>query len=335
MIIASLDVETNVVRLLSIPRDLWVFIPGHGYDRINTAELWGELARKGTGVERVKQTIHHNLGIPIHYYVRVDFEGFIKIVDTLGGLEVDVACPLPDIELQPGIHHMDGKEALRFARSRKSTSDYDRGRRQRKLLMALWDQALTVDMIPKIPRLWVSLSDAFETDLPLDQVLNLAYVGVQVKPQHILGKAIDRQQVKGWRTPQGASVLLPREDKIRTLLEAFYEPVELPDLNGLDKVRVQVLNGTSRSQAAALAASALRWLGFEASAGGFTESQNHVRTEILIYDADLVSAEKIVQELEVPPDGIRDLSDSVGRAEAPQDVDIQVILGQDYDPCKR
>ncbi len=335
MIIASLDVETNVVRLLSIPRDLWVFIPGHGYNRINSAELWGELARKGSGTERVKQTIHHNLGIPIHYYARVDFKGFMKIVDFVGGLDIDVACPLPDIELKPGLHHMDGQQALRFARSRKSTSDYDRGRRQRKVLLALWDQALTMDMIPKLPGLWVTMSDAFETDLPLDQVLNLAYVGVQLKPQHILSKAITRTHVKGWRTPGGASVLLPREEEIRTLLENFYAPKEQADLDGVDKVGVQVLNGTSRGQTAALAAYALRWEGFKVIGTGQADSQDNAYTQILVHNGDLGAGEEIARQLEVPLTGIQDLSGIGDKPEVPASVNIQVILGKDYDPCKR
>ena len=107
MIIVSVDTSSNVVRLLSLPRDLWVYIPGHGYNRINTADLWGELDKRGTGPDRVKQTIHYNLGIPIHYYVRVDFKGFIKIIDAVGGVDVDVECPLPDINLSAGLHHMD------------------------------------------------------------------------------------------------------------------------------------------------------------------------------------------------------------------------------------
>lgn len=335
MIIASLDIETNIVRLLSIPRDLWVFIPGHGYNRINTAELWGELKKKGSGTERVKQTIHHNLGIPIHYYARVDFKGFMEIIDAVGGLDIDVACPLPDIELKPGLHHMDGKQALRFARSRKSTSDYDRGRRQRKVLLALWDQALTMDMIPRLPGLWVTMADTFETDLPFDQVLNLAYVGVQLEPQHILSKAINRKHVKGWRTPGGASVLLPREEKIRALLEDFYTPRGRAEFEGADKAGVQVLNGTDRSQAATLAAYALRRDGFKVVGTGRSESQGHVHTQIIVHGGTLGPAEEIARRLEVPIDGIQDLSGIEDKPEPPDFVDIQVILGKDYDPCKR
>lgn len=339
MIVVSVDLENNVVRLLSIPRDMWVYIPGHGYNRINTAELWGELAKKGAGTERVKQTIHYNLGIPIHYYVRVDFQGFIKIVDTVGGVDVDVDCPLPDIKLAQGIQHMDGKQALRYARSRKGTNDYDRSRRQRKVLLALWDQGLTSEIIPKLPELWQSMADTFQTDLPLDQVINLAYVGLQLEPQHILNKAISAKYVKSWRTPQGAAVLLPREDELRTMLEAFYEPRTSSELDTVEKVRVEVLNGSQRGEADKLAAAALRWEGFKVVGKGSANRRDQANTRILVYQGDLAAGEKIAQRLNVPVTAVQDLTGLERSASANParnvQADLVVILGEDYNPCQR
>ncbi len=331
MIVVSVDTQTNVVRLLSIPRDLWVYIPGHGYNRINTADLWGELDKKGTGPDRVKQTIYQNLGIPIHYYVRVDFKGFMQIVDTVGGVDIDVDCPLPDIKLAAGMHHMDGQQALRYARSRKSTNDFDRGRRQRKVLLALWDQALTMNIIPKLPDLWRSMSNSFQTDLPLNQVINLAYVGVQLKPQHIMSRAIGPSHVRGWMTPQGASVLLPQEDKIRAMLESFYAPVATDRLDTVDKVSIQVLNGTQRQEAEELAAAALRWAGFKVSGTGLASRQDYAQTKILMFNGDVAAAQKIARELRVSAAEIQDASASGGQSE----FDFQVVLGRDYDPCQR
>jgi LCP family protein required for cell wall assembly len=335
MIVASLDVEDNIVRLLSIPRDLWVYIPGHGYNRINTADLWGELAKKGSGTERVKQTIHYNLGIPIHYYVRVDFKGFMKIIDTVGGIDVDVDCPLPDIEVKAGMHHMDGAQALRYARSRKSTSDIDRGRRQRKVLLALWDQALTKDMIPKLPALWVTMADAFETDLPLDHAVNLAYIGAQLKPQHIISRAITHKQLKSWTTPQGAQVLLPREDRLREFLEGYYTPKDRTKLDAVDRVRVQVLNGAERSQAEALAAATLRWDGFQIVSTGVAERQDYAQTQIIVFHGNSAAAGEIAEQLEVPLTSVQDLPAVQDTPGLSGPVDIQVILGKDYDPCQR
>jgi LCP family protein required for cell wall assembly len=331
MIIVSVDMEDRVVRLLSIPRDLYVYIPRHGHDRINTAELWGELAKKGTGVERVKQTIYHNLGIPIHYYARVDFQGFIKIIDTVGGVDIDVDCPLPDIKLHAGMHHMDGKQALLYSRSRKSTSDIDRGRRQRKVLMALWEQALTPDMIPRLPKLWITMADSFQTDLPLDQVISLAYIGVQLKPQHILSRAITHKQVKAWMTPQGAAVLVPTEGKLRAFLEDYYAPIDTAGLDAPQKVRVEVLNGLERPQVEQLAAAELRRAGFKVVGTALADRQNYAHTEIQILNGDIAAGERAAEQLNVPANSIHDLTGT----KEPNPADILIILGRDYDPCRR
>jgi LCP family protein required for cell wall assembly len=335
MIIVSVDTTDNIVRLLSLPRDLWVYIPGHGYNRINTADLWGELAKKGTGPERVKQTIHHNLGIPIHYYVRIDFKGFIKIIDTVGGIDVDVDCPLPDIKLSSGMHHMSGRQALRYARSRYSTNDFDRGRRQRKVLMALWDQALSLNIIPRLPELWWTMANSFQTDLSLDQVINLAYVGTQLKPQHILSRAIGASLVQSWMTPQGAAVLLPRNEQIRTMLEKYYAPLDPSRLDTVDTVRIQVLNGSPRQDAEQLAASTLRWAGTKVTRTGLADRQDYARSQIAVYTGNLVAAEEIASQLSLPLAAIQDLTDSQEQPDPGNPIDLQIILGRDYDPCQR
>jgi LCP family protein required for cell wall assembly len=335
MIIVSVDTQSETVRLLSIPRDLWVFIPGHGRNRINTADLWGELAKKGGGAERVKQTIHYNLGIPIHYYVRVDFQGFMNIIDTVGGVDIDVDCPLPDINLSAGMHHMDAEQALRYARSRKSTSDFDRGRRQRKVLMALWEQALDFNIITKLPRLWSEMADSYQTDLPLEQAINLAYIGIQMKPQRILSKSIGPKLVDGWMTPQGAAVLLPRQDKIRTMLEAFYAPKEIADLDAKSKIRVSIENGSDRRDAEKLAAAALRWEGFKVVDTDVADRQDHAQTKIYVHTGDLSDGEEVAGHLGVPPTAIRDLTAVAEASDASDSVAIAVILGMDYNPCTR
>jgi polyisoprenyl-teichoic acid--peptidoglycan teichoic acid transferase len=333
MIIVSVDPQANVVRLLSIPRDLWVYIPGHGYNRVNTADLWGELDKTGGGPERVKRTIHHNLGIPIHYYVRVDFAGFISIIDAVGGIDVDVECPLPDISLSAGMHHMSGRDALRYARSRKSTNDFDRGRRQRKVLMALWDQSLTLDIIPRLPELWRAMSTTFQTDMTLDQVINMAYLGVQLKPQRILSRAIGPSQVRSWVTPEGAAVLLPREVEIRTMLQNFYAPLDTSHLDDSSKVRVRVVNGSQRKQAEALAASALSWEGYKVVSRGEADRRDHGQTVIQVYNGDLAVAANIARTLGTPTTAVQDMS-GAEQPDPSKPVDIVVILGANYNPCR-
>ncbi|MFW6135476.1 MAG: LCP family protein, partial [Chloroflexota bacterium] len=153
IVIAAIHPDVPSVSLLSIPRDFYAWIPGYGFDKINTAFSHG-------GPELAKDTIRYNLGVEVDYYARIGFDSFIRIVDTLGGVTVAVECPLQDslagteLVLQPGMHHLDGRQALVYARSRRTTSDFDRHRRQQQVLRGLYRRALNLDMIPKIPSLW-------------------------------------------------------------------------------------------------------------------------------------------------------------------------------------
>jgi LCP family protein required for cell wall assembly len=327
IIVLSIDNQSNFVRLLSIPRDLWVNVPGHGYDRINTADLWGEVGEEGGGPELVKQTIAENLGIPVHYYVRVDFDGFIKIIDAVGGLDIDVECPLPDIELAPGMTRMDGEMALLFARSRITTSDFDRSNRQRKLLMALWDQGLSVDIIPKLPALSIAMADTLQTDLPFDRIVALAYKGLQLRPSMIFSNSIGPWQVQNWTTPEGASVLLPLDEEVRKLLASFYSDPDLAFLEQIGETRIQVLNGSLRQDADQLAATKLRWAGFQVPSSGLADRLDYAQSQIRVYHAAPEIAELAAQTLDLPRTSLQYVDDPANP------VGIQVILGADYDPC--
>jgi LCP family protein required for cell wall assembly len=342
IILVAVDTGGHTAGLLSIPRDLWVYIPGRGNERINTAELWGELGKyPGGGPALIKKTIEYNLGLPVHYYVRVDLQGFVKIIDTLGGVTVDVDCPLSDrfpdpssptgftdLDLSPGIYHIDGKTALYYSRSRLSTSDFDRSRRQQKVIRGVWEQALRLDILPKIPELWQTLSDAFQTDLSLDQVLTLAYLGTQMEPQNIHGHFIDRTMVTGWRTPKGASVMLPNHEKIRQVVAQFLAPPPL-DLVWAEGARVEVQNGTDLADWTELVASRLRWQGVEVVSVGPADRFDYQGSLIIDYTDKSHTLALLTRILYLPPDRIhRQLDFS-------SPVDIRVILGRDFQPCHR
>lgn len=327
MIVVSIDTERKVVRLLSIPRDLWVNIPGHGNERINTADMWGELAQEGGGPDLVKQTIYESLGIPIQYYVRADFDGFMEIIDAIGGVDIDVECALTDIELEPGIQHMDGEMALLYARSRITTSDFDRSRRQRKLLMALWGKAKSADIVTKIPALWSAMSGTFETDMPLSQVLSLAYLGVQLKPNYIFSQSIGPWQVQNWTTPEGYEVLLPLNDEIEKLLNYFYGPIDFDFLERVGQTQIQVLNGTWKNEAARLAATNLSWMGFQIGDVGMADRQDYAESQVIVLNAEEDVAELAAQTLDLLPSSLHYQPDPSST------VNIRVILGEDWDPC--
>jgi LCP family protein required for cell wall assembly len=334
MIVVSVDLQRNLVRLLSIPRDLWVHIPGHGYDRINTADLWGDLASPGNGPAVVKQTIEENLGIPIDYYVRADFAGFTKIIDAFGGVDVVVECSLTDvrgkvddIDLEPGLQHLDGADALRYARSRKTTSDFDRIRRQRKVLLALWDKAKSMDIIPRIPKLWLAMSDTFQTDMPLSQVLNLAPMAMQLGPDRIFSESIGPNEVQNWVTPDGFQVLQPLPDQIQKVLTSFYGPIDLELMQKKNKTKIEVLNGSPRSGAETLASSALRWAGFKIASSGLADRQDYDATQVIVYNAEEKVVESALRALRLPSEVVQYQPDTSSV------IAMRVILGADYDPC--
>ncbi len=195
IIIVRLDPQSKRVAMLSIPRDLYVAIPGHGARKINTAHVHGELDKRlpGGGPQLLAETIEANLDIPIHRYARVDFAGFERIIDAVGGIDIvvppsprdpkvglfdteypDGHCGTITIWFPPGPQHLDGERALQYAHSRKSTSDFDRSRRQMQVLLALRQRALSLGIVRHLPELVPALLDAVDTDFTAAELISLA-----------------------------------------------------------------------------------------------------------------------------------------------------------------
>ncbi|MBU1748610.1 MAG: LCP family protein [Chloroflexi bacterium] len=330
IILVSINTASKTVGMLSIPRDLWVYIPTQGYDRINTANVWGNLSRyPGGGAALVKDTIEYNFGVPVHYYATIDFKGFIKLIDTLGGVTIAVDCPFPDLELEPGIRHMDGQWALAYARSRITSNDFARSRRQQQVLRALWDQVLRPETIAQIPFLWNTFQESIETDLPLDQLMRLAQLGMQLNTRQIQSLYIDYEggSVKSWVTPNGAQVLLPQSGPIRQIVNQLFAP---PPVWELIPDKVEIRNaGCTRFQAKELAQVRLYYMGFENVQLGPDQSEVRPRTIIVTYTRD--------------PEIIAWLQQAFGVAD--EDVWYQeqenaplaalVLLGRNFNPCQQ
>lgn len=236
IIIVTIDPLTKDVGMLSIPRDLLVTIPGYGDDKINAAYALGA-SSPITGPGLVRATIEYNFGIPIHYYAEVDFEGFVRIVDTLGGVVVDVPAPIKDDEypgedynytrvyFAPGLQHMDGRTALRYVRTRHDDSDFARGYRQQQVLRALRDQGLRLDLIRKAPTLVNQLADAVRTDLTPTQVLALAKLGTEIPRERIRSFTLLPATEDYWQ-PGQPYYLLPNWPAIQAILDEMFPPRE-------------------------------------------------------------------------------------------------------------
>jgi LCP family protein required for cell wall assembly len=182
MVVVSYDPASQQMALLSLARDTWAQIPGHGYDKINHAYAFG-------GERLAMQTVERLLGIPIDHYVTFNFMGFAKIVDALGGVDIDAEKRMlyhdpsddamgPDglvIDIQPGMQHMAGLDALKYARFRADDEgDLGRMRRQQQVAKALMKTAATPSVITHIPQLIPAVAGALETDLSVAEMLKLA-----------------------------------------------------------------------------------------------------------------------------------------------------------------
>jgi polyisoprenyl-teichoic acid--peptidoglycan teichoic acid transferase len=217
MILVMLDPRSKQAGVINIPRDLWVNIPGRAPNRINTLDEFG-------GPPLVKQVVGSVLGVPIDYYVRIDFSGFQKAIDTIGGITVDVDCTLREsnIVFPAGKTQMDGATALLFSRLRKSTSIFDRMRRQSRVLWAVREKLLSADMFPRIPELWNVIRTTVQTDIPPQDMLSLASLANEIKPSDIRGLMIDYSMSRHATSSQGWWILLPDLNHIRTASRSVF-----------------------------------------------------------------------------------------------------------------
>ncbi|HEY76826.1 MAG TPA: LCP family protein, partial [Thermoflexia bacterium] len=339
IIVVSINPEIPSVSLLSIPRDLYVWIPGYGFGKINTTERHAE-NYPGGGPALLKATIEYNLGIPIHYYARVNFDGFVRIVDTLGGVDVPVECELHDtfpdpanpeqgidVDFYPGIQHLDGYHALFYVRSRWSTHDFDRNRRQQQVLRALYRQVLALDVIPRIPELWGAIQETVETDLGLNELLWLGWIGSRLDWANVKSRFITPPYVTPSTAPNGAYILLQIPDAVQALIaEALQPPAQ--GRAGRPAFRVEVWDGTGRPGMLDVAVERLRWEGFDV-VSATTVDTVYPRTQIV----DFTTTSKGSPLWLLMRLYRRENSDVVRQPTEGSPVDFRIILGADYDPC--
>ncbi len=237
MILVTVDPTSKTAGMLSIPRDLYVEIPGYGLNRINVAHFIGDRdGYPGGGPALAKKTVQYNLGVPVHYYVRVNFQGFKDIVDTFGGVTVEVEKEIwddryPDenygymtIHIPAGVQRMDGEMALRYVRTRHGGTDFTRLRRQQKVLFAVREKALSLDLIPRLPELFRTMGYTVDTDLGPEEVLALAQIGRQIEKEGIKYAVIDETMTVSVILDTGANVLFPLREKIGQVVEEVFSP---------------------------------------------------------------------------------------------------------------
>src|SRR6266487_1232955 len=347
MVIAILRPNEGQVSLISIPRDLWVSIPGWENQRINTAYQHGiSVGYPGGGPGLLRDTILYNLGIRIDHTAMVEFDGFRQIVDTLGGVDVPVSCPYTDWRLidpsydpqnennwalyttGPGLVHMDGDLALWYARSRQKSNDFDRGRRQQEVLRALFTQALQTGTLTRIPELYNDLKNTVETDLGLVDLLQLSIYAPKMTNADIRSYYIRPPYVNSWITDAGAYVLSPNQDLLQQMLtEALSPSTKTVERKA---TVIDVMNGTSIPGYETLAATRLNYAGYETHI--IPSDRQDYAYSVLIDKTtaqDHAQSDPILNVMGMLPGSVISGPDPNNASH------YLLILGYDYQPCFR
>jgi LCP family protein required for cell wall assembly len=237
ILVAVLDRTSEHVGLISIPRDLYVEVPDHGPARINAAYGIGQRQHRD-GLAVLERVVEDTLSIPIHHRIAVDLAGFEHSIDAVGGVVVDVPCPIQDnfvdlrdpsgrrpLDVPAGRQLMNGTTALMYVRSRHGRSDWDRARRQQAVLVALKTRLLSAGGISLIPTIWDQLGDSIQTDMTRLDILSLTQRAAGINLQQIHGLVLGHRHTEHWTTPEGQWVLLPQFEAIDTaLVGLFSEP---------------------------------------------------------------------------------------------------------------
>ncbi|MDD5468273.1 MAG: LCP family protein [Anaerolineales bacterium] len=348
MILLTIDPLTRNAGILSIPRDLWVSIPGFKHGKINTAHYLGDAHKlPGGGPGLAVKTVEQFLGVPINYYAVVDFQAFIRFIDEIGGVKIGVPATITiDLlgsgsatkkTLQPGVQVLPGAWALAYARARHTSGgDFDRAARQQQVILAIRDRIVSFEMLPmlieKAPALYQELAKGIRTNLTLDEVIKLAVLGSQIQPQNIRSGVINEKYVMFGNSPDNLAILLPIPDKIFVLRDEVFaftgvlSPLALgsdQDKMKAEGARVVLINGSSSGDLAERTAQYLRSQGVNV-VGVQNDSPQIANTTITDHAGRPYALKYLVGTLRISQYRI------YSKIQAGAQVDVEVILGEDW-----
>lgn len=347
MILFTVDPTTKTAGMLSIPRDLWVYIPGFEYGKINTAHYLGEVySLPGGGAGLAVKTVEDFLGVKINYYARVDFVAFERFIDELGGIEVDIPeeitvdpiGPRNTVTLSPGLQTLSGPVALAYARNRDTIGgDFDRAARQQQVVLAIRRKILNLNMLPtlvaKAGTLYSELASGIQTNLSLEEIIKLAWLAAQIPSENIRQGIIGPDQVTFSTSPDGLDILLPNPDKVRLLRDEIFTETgpaspaqtagDLTELMKAENASVSVLNATYTAGLAAQTSDYLKGLGVNVTNTGNAQELSEYTT-IIDYSGKPYTVQYLVNLMKIQQNRI------FSRYEPNSEVDIVILLGADW-----
>ncbi len=314
IILSSIDIKTNEVGLLFIPRDTRLHIPGEGINRINASHAFG-------GIELTVETLENFLDVPIDYYVETDFSGFERVINLLGGVKINIKERLHYIDKAGGLYIdlpagervLNGKEALHYVRYRGVTGDIGRVERQQKFIQAVIRKVTTPSIIPKLPALYKEFRESVNTNVPVQDIT----------PFLSLAKNVDFSKIKSVMLPgepkyiNGASYWVPVPKKINIIVETLIRSKEYIKNN---EYQIDIYNGNGASGVATHLAEDLEKYGFVINKVANAAYFNYQQTIITYYNKEDAKVANSIQEL---------IGGKVEYKEADK-TDLEIIIGQDY-----
>ncbi len=351
MMLLTIDPLTKKAGLLSIPRDMWVTIPGFDHAKINTAYYLGEVYNlPGGGPALAVQTVEEFLGVQIDYYAQVDFAAFVKFIDEIGGLDlnvieeritVDPLGPGNTVILYQGMQNIDGATALAYARARYTDGgDFDRADRQQRVVLAALEQITTFNMLPtlvaKAPKLYNEVSSGIRTNMNLTEAIQLARLAISIDRKAIKHRIITPDVVTEGSSPDGLSILIPIPDEIRmirddvfstggsaspiSVIENTKEESNPAQLAQSEQARISVQNGTQDPGLAQTTGNFFRSQGLNIIEETNAD-QIYNTTTIIIYNGKPYTIKYLSELMDVPVSHIYNRYDPNAYA------DVVVILG--------
>lgn len=323
IILLHLDSKNKKAVLVSIPRDMRVRIQGRGYDKINAAHVFG-------GSELMVRTVEEFTGFSIHQYVETDFNGFQKMVDALGGVEIYIEKPmndkLADAFFSPGYHTLTGPQALAFVRSRKfPRGDFDRAKNQQKFLRALYKKAKEPTSLTKLPQLIGIFAENTTTNLTTTELLSLASSVRSIPEENIETVTLEGTCKK----IKGVSYVMPNDARNKEILARIKEGKSIDEaVLGYSEqvqpkdVKVKVLNGGDVPGLARKVKGELEKHGFQVVAAENADRDDYAKTKIM-YRKGQIDKAKCVQKY------LNSGSLEVGK-NLSTDIDVIIILDKDY-----
>ncbi|GAP22105.1 transcriptional attenuator, LytR family [Leptolinea tardivitalis] len=209
------------VGMYSIPRDLWVDIPNVGQNRINTVHFFAEAEKDGSGPVAVRRLVEKDFGVKVPYYVRIRFDGVVKVIDALGGLTITLDTAQSGYEA--GTHTLDGTKALAFVRDRKGSDDFFRMTRGQLAIKAVARQMINPLIWPRIPGAILAGLSSVDTNIPVWDWPRLGFAFLRAAITGFDAQTVTHDMVIPWKTDEGAQVLLPRWELILPPVQEMFK----------------------------------------------------------------------------------------------------------------